>query len=158
MINEEQIEVFVNAITNYYKKMGGEFSEINVSTPFLANKDKIKKEIDGDYTGIIKIKGKFSGVVCFNASKEILDKMLKIMYNETNSNNHMLKDLVGEVANIISGNARKNVYFGDKFQISTPKVVTGIPDEDLFSDSNSYVIPLEWNNSKASLLISIRTN
>ena len=75
-----------------------------------------------DYTGVISISGKREGVVYFTAPRAMLTVLLMKM-QETDFSHETMRDLVGEVANTISGNARKD--FGRDFVISVPSVLAG---------------------------------
>ena len=75
-----------------------------------------------DYTGVINISGKREGVVYFTAPRAMLTVLLIKMHENDFSHENMC-DLVGEGANTISGNARRD--FGREFVISAPNVVHG---------------------------------
>ena len=75
-----------------------------------------------EYTGIINITGKREGVVYFTAPKAMLTVLLMKM-QESDFSHETMRDLVGEVANTISGNARRD--FGRDFVISVPSVLSG---------------------------------
>jgi chemotaxis protein CheX len=64
------------------------------------------------------------------------------------------KDLVGEIANTLSGNAREE--FGSEFQISVPTVMVG-SEAGLSqrNDSRNYAIPLNWHSETAYLLVAL---
>jgi chemotaxis protein CheX len=63
-------------------------------------------------------------------------------------------DLVGEVANTISGNARKD--FGKDFMISVPQVVAGEPEKVAPPDNmRSFVIPINWRSHSAQLVVCL---
>ena len=63
-------------------------------------------------------------------------------------------DIVGEVANTISGNARQS--FGREFMISVPIVIRGEPEQiKLPKDILSFVIPINWRQNDSALVISL---
>jgi len=65
-----------------------------------------------------------------------------------------MKDLVGEIANTISGNARAS--FGEDFTISAPRVIDGpIESKMLDPKRRSYVLPIRWKSNGAQLIISL---
>ena len=65
-----------------------------------------------------------------------------------------LRDLVGEVANTLSGNARKD--FGRNFIISTPSVVTGSSSTIGYSpDTRPIVVPIDWRAYHANLVVCL---
>jgi chemotaxis protein CheX len=65
-----------------------------------------------------------------------------------------MRDLVGEVANTISGNARRD--FGRDFVISVPSVLSGErPEIPQKPGSRSFVIPINWRSHSAKLIVSL---
>jgi chemotaxis protein CheX len=106
-----------------------------------------------DYTGIIRVSGVCNGVVLFTAPKAMLCVMLMRM-QETDLGHDNLSDLVGEIANTLSGSARK--YFGHQFNISVPSVMHGrdMPVE-YPENTRPIVIPIAWRNHHARLVVCV---
>ncbi len=83
----------------------------------------------------------------------MLRHLLTVM-KETNQSEENLLDAVGEIANTISGNARK--YFGENMVISIPEKVSGLPSKlDHQSRRHAYVIIIKWKHYSASLIVDI---
>ena len=73
---------------------------------------------------------------------------------EPDSSLSMMKDLLGEMANTISGNARTE--FGADFIITPPKVVEGVPGLSyLPKERQSYITPFTWRGYQAMIGICI---
>ena len=108
----EKIDVFVEGIENYFKVSCG--TPARVGTPFLTSNADVY--ID-DYTGIIGIAGNYSGSVFFSAPERMLMRILRDLGLMCTKEANLL-DLVGEISNILSGNARRS--FGSKFNILPP--------------------------------------
>jgi len=73
---------------------------------------------------------------------------------ETDISDSNLRDLVGEVANTLSGNARKD--FGRSFVISTPSVVTGAAANIGYAaDTRPIVVPIDWRTYHANLVVCL---
>ena len=106
-----------------------------------------------EYTGVINISGKREGVVYFTAPKAMLTVLLMKM-QENDFSHETMRDLVGEVANTISGNARRD--FGRDFVISVPSVLSGekpaIPQKP---GQRSFIIPINWRSHSAKLVVSL---
>ena len=69
--------------------------------------------------------------------------VLLMKMNESNVTHDNLRDLVGEVANTISGNVRRD--FGKDFVISVPTVVSGHAQSiQLPPGCRPVVIPINW--------------
>ena len=147
-MKEEDLSVFIDGATHYFNQMSA--NPATVLTPYLKDNDEA---IVHEYTGIIGISGYRKGCVYFSAPKKLLVNLLHNL-QESDTSHNAICDLVGEVANTISGNARS--YFGSEFMISVPVVVDGQPSNiKLPTDLRSYVIPVVWNNHEASVVISL---
>jgi chemotaxis protein CheX len=74
---------------------------------------------------------------------------------ESDFSHETMRDLVGEVANTISGNARKD--FGRDFVISVPSVLAGErPDIPTTAGMRSFVIPINWRSHSAKLIVALK--
>jgi chemotaxis protein CheX len=150
MLNEAEVSVFVDGVLNYFS------SAVNhaavCGTPFLALEQQ--PEIS-DYTGMVKVTGKRSGVVLFTAPKTMLSVMLMRM-QEPDMCHENLCDLVGEIANTLSGNARRD--FGSQFNISVPEIVSGKDCQvDYPASTRPIVIPIDWRNYHARLVVALNS-
>lgn len=148
-MKEEKIQVFIDGVNRYFNEVNR--LNIDIGTPYLVENEKPKAH---DYTGIIGISGgRYKGCVYFTAPQVLLKHILLSMHEEDNSDDNM-RDLVGEIANTISGNARSE--FGENFMISVPVVIAGAPDDIyLPKDSRSYVIPLKYKNYHAAIVVCL---
>jgi chemotaxis protein CheX len=139
-MQEKDLQVFIDGTMHYFKQVCEE-SAI-VGTPYLLD---TKDKICYDYTGIIGISGRRKGCVYFTAPSIMLTHLLIAMG---------YCDIVGEVANTISGNARQS--FGREFMISVPIVIGGEPEQiKLPKDILAFVIPINWRQNDAALVISL---
>ena len=147
-MNEGKIQAFVDITVNYFNQIGGE--PARVEPPYM------RKEGDSpihDFTGVIGISGSRKGAIYFTASSKLLANVLGA-HGESQVTQEMLADMVGEIANTISGNARS--YFGHEFMISVPVVLLGRPSDIRLPDNiRSFVIPLSWHGAKAHLLVCL---
>jgi chemotaxis protein CheX len=105
-----------------------------------------------EYTGVITIAGKRKGIVYFTASRPMLTVLL-MRLGETDMTHENMCDLVGEVANQISGNARRD--FGSEFMISVPRVVAGQTPQQTPPNVRSFVIPINWRSHSAQLVVAL---
>ncbi len=84
----------------------------------------------------------------------MLLKVLLLSIGEQDTSTDNMCDMVGEVANTISGNARRE--FGQDFMISVPIVVAGRLDQIVVPEQlRSFVIPINWRGYDSSLVISL---
>ncbi len=147
-MHETDLQVFINGTTHYFHQTAKE--KATVGTPYLLD---TRQTVCYDFTGIIGVSGRRKGCVYFTAPTQMLNVLLARIGEETFDNEYRC-DIVGEVANTISGNARKE--FGRDFMISVPIVLAGEPDKiKLPSDIRSFVIPIDWSECHAALVISL---
>lgn len=147
-MNESDLRVFIDGAIHYFSQMSA--SPATIQTPFLRDNDDA---VAHEYTGIIGISGRKKGCVYYTAPGSLL-KHLLLTIGEDDTSHDAMCDLVGEVANTISGNARS--YFGPEFLISVPVVVDGKPDRiRLPQELRSYVIPVLWRNYESAVVISL---
>jgi len=147
-MDDKRLTIFVQTIAHYLTQTAS--LELILGTPYL---NENKEPMTYDFTGIIGVSGGYKGCVYFTAPRALLKHMLLSM-GESELHDENLNDMVGEVANIISGNARKDL--GQEFMISVPVVVRGELDEIyLPKNIRSYVIPLFWNSYRAAIVISL---
>jgi chemotaxis protein CheX len=145
MLKEAEIRTFIDGTTNYFEIAAQQAA--TVGSPYLVT--------DGnpgayEYTGVISISGARSGIVYFTAPRGMLTVLLMRM-QETDTSDENIKDLVGEVANTISGNARRD--FGKNFHISVP--VVHDTEKVAAPHSRSYVIPINWRTHSAKLVVCL---
>ena len=147
MLQEQELKTFVDGTTNYFEVSAQQ--PATIGSPYLVTKGKPGVH---DYTGIITISGKREGVVYFTAPRAMLTVLLMKM-QETDFSHETMKDLVGEVANTISGNARRD--FGHDFVISVPSVMAGDKVE-IPADMRPFVIPINWRSHSAKLVVALK--
>lgn len=147
-MSERTLQVFIDGVVRYFEHVEG--AQVSVGTPYLVdNNDPAAFDI----TGIIGVTGPYRGCVYFTAPR-ILVKHLLLQMGEPDTCAEHVFDLVGEVANTISGNARGE--FGKAFNISVPIVIEGAPDSIYLPDNlRSYVIPIYWRHYSAAVVISL---
>lgn len=147
-MSEKTLQVFIDGVINYFRHTSDK--DVKVGTPYLVEN---ANPAAFDYTGIIGVSGPYRGTVYFSAPKLLLTHLLLSM-GEKDTSVENIVDLVGEVANTISGNARTE--FGQEFMISVPVVVEGAPGRiHLPKDLRSYVIPVYWKAYSAAVVVCL---
>lgn len=148
-MKEKRLQVFIDGVNRYFNEANN--MDIEIGTPYLVEN---KMPEAHDFTGIIGISGPYRGSVYFTAPRVLLSHLL-VSIGETDSSEENMMDLVGEIANTISGNAR--LEYGEEFMISVPLVVRGIPDEIyLPKEARSFVIPITWKHYDAAIVICLQ--
>jgi len=148
-MSEDKIQIFIDSLINYFSRSSD--IAVKVGTPFLEANHSPKAM---DFTGIIGISGNYKGCVYFTAPRVML-KHLILSLGENNTSEENMIDMVGEVANTLSGNARREL--GRDFMISVPMVVEGAPSNiHLPKELRSYVIPINWKSYNAAVVICLK--
>ena len=149
MVNEAEIRTFVVGATHYFEVAARQSAAIG--SPYLVTEGTPTVH---EYSGLIGVSGKRTGTVCFTAPRAMLMVLLMRM-NETDTSDENMRDLVGEVANTISGNARRD--FGRDFEISVPEVHTSPKGGRVPMPANvrSFVIPINWRSHSAKLIVCL---
>lgn len=147
-MDENDIQVLIDGTVHYFRATVGQSTE--VGAPYLVEN---RKPVISDFTGVIAISGIYHGCVYFTAPRAMLRHILMVN-GEERADSDFMADVVGEVANTISGNARR--YFGNEFEISVPRVFQAPPASDeLELSERSFVIPITWRQYRASLVVSL---
>lgn len=147
-MSEDTLKVFIDGVVQYFLHTSDR--DVKVGTPYLIENTK---PTAFDYTGIIGISGPYKGTVYFTAPRILLTHLL-LSIGEKDTSTENILDIVGEVANTISGNARSE--FGQEFMISVPVMLEGAPNSiQLPAHLRSYVIPIYWKAYSAAVVICL---
>jgi chemotaxis protein CheX len=147
-MKERYLKVFVESAMHYFEHLSKESAEIQV--PYLI---EYNEPLIYDYTGIIGVSGTYLGYVFFTAPKPMMHFLLETQNENEYSEDNCL-DVVGEIANTMAGNARRDL--GDEFHISVPLKVAGQPERMLLAEnSRSFVIPIRYSIYLAALVVSL---
>ncbi len=115
------INPFLNATLNVIETMA--FVKAKAEKPYL-KKDNVAQ---GDVSGIVGITGAVRGTVSITFDEFSILKIVSNMFGEEMKEiNHEISDAVGELTNMISGQARQEIEkTGKILQGAIPTVVTG---------------------------------
>lgn len=115
------INPFINATSNVLETMA--FIKSVPGKPYL-KKDDVAK---GDVTGVIGITGETNGTIAVTFEEACILKIVSNMFGEEmTSLNSEVADAVGELTNMISGQARRELEgLGKVFEAAIPSVVSG---------------------------------
>ncbi|BBO66547.1 chemotaxis protein CheX [Desulfosarcina alkanivorans] len=113
------INPFVNAVKKIFNTM--------IEVPFKLGKPSLKKDNVPQYeiSGIIGLSGTVTGCVVINLSKDIaLQLVSALIGDEVTELDDDCTDAIGEIANMIAGNAKTD-FPSEGTSISVPSVVIG---------------------------------
>jgi chemotaxis protein CheX len=152
-MTEEDLKVFIKGAQRFFSEVTPR--PVKVSTPYVR---KPEDHFLYDYSAVIGVSGSQRGMVYFSAPHPMVVELIANL-GVKGEDEEACADYVGEIANTIAGNAR--AHFDSSFMISVPVVFSGITAEQKVHFPRGapvFVIPLEWNNHQASLVISLRDN
>jgi chemotaxis protein CheX len=148
-MQDKDIHVFLESIQNYFRQSSGE--EVRTGTPYVKEPDE---KILMEYTGLIGISGHMRGCVYFTTSRKFVEDFTRGLLEEDEIPEAAIRDMIGEIANNIAGNASETFQSG--FLISVPAIVTGDPATTSINlEIPAYVIAIEWRGHQAYLVIGI---
>ena len=146
------VNPFISATVKVLETMAS--TKVNPDKPFL-KKDKIAR---GDVTGIIGITGEANGTISVTFDEgSILGIVSKMFGEELTEINAEISDAVGELTNMISGQARRKLEEnGREFKAAIPSVVTGKDHEINHITSGPIVaIPFKTDGGKFTIEICL---
>ena len=115
------INPFVSATMNVLETMA--FVKSEAGKPYLKTDDVAQ----GDVTGVIGITGEVNGSISVTFDEGSILKVVSNMFGEEMTElNNEVADAVGELTNMISGQARRGLEEQGKiFEAAIPSVITG---------------------------------
>ena len=147
-MNDKILKVLGESAVEYFVGATGE--KAYADAPYVKGIDEL---ILLDYTGLIGISGSNRGAIYITCSKQMLTEITSIILSN-DLEGVDIADMVGEIANTVSGNAQKAL--GGGFMISVPVIVKGRFDHFKFQiRPPTYVIPIVWREHKSYLVIGI---
>eukprot|EP01034_Spumella_vulgaris_P010836 gene10836-13756_t len=131
-LRPEDIEVFSEAITHFFNTCTGETA--NVRSAYLIEHGPAV--LWNDFNGLIEISGAYTGSVCFSAPRALLSHVLLKM-GESVFTDDRHADIVGEIANTLSGRARR--HFGEGLSIAPGQLSFELV-ESIFLDESDDIV------------------
>jgi chemotaxis protein CheX len=118
-VEVEYIHPFIDALKKLFETM--------IEVPYRLGKPSVKNGTVPEYeiSGIIGLSGTVTGCVVINLSKEIALQMVSALIgDEVKELDGDCTDAIGEIANMIAGNAKTN-FPSSGTTISVPSVIVG---------------------------------
>ncbi len=115
------VNPFINATLSVLETMA--FIEVRAGKPYV----KIDNVAVGDITGILGLTGVANGTIAVTFEERCILTIVSNMFGETMEKlDDDISDAVGELTNMISGQARRELeLMGKVFKAAIPSVVTG---------------------------------
>ncbi|MEE4356155.1 MAG: chemotaxis protein CheX [Desulfococcaceae bacterium] len=120
-IDGRLIRPFINATLNVLKTMA--FTEALASEPYMKNKETA----NGDVSGVIGMTGDHNGSLSVSFPENIILAVVSNMFGEEMKVvDDEIRDAVGEITNMISGQARQELELVDvSLDAAIPTVISG---------------------------------
>ena len=120
-MNVELINPFLTATVNVIKTMA--FTDVKPGKPFI----KKDSQATGDVSAVIGITGQSEGSLSVSFTEPCICNIVSNMFGESiTSVNHEVEDAVGEITNMISGDARRELSEKNiMLKAAIPSVITG---------------------------------
>ncbi len=144
------INPFINATINVLETMA--FLKVTAGKPYL-KKDEFAQ---GDITGVIGLTGDANGTISVTFEEGCILEIVSNMLGETMTSINMeIADAVGELTNMISGQARRELSErGKVFNAAIPSVVSG-KKHSIIHYSDGPKIALPFRTDKGNFTIEI---
>jgi chemotaxis protein CheX len=146
-LKAQDIKIFSDAAVSFFEQTTKK--RATVRTAYLL--DSQDAVVWDDFQGLIELDGKYQGSVAFSAPRGLLSHVLLLM-GERDYSDASHRDIVGEIANQMSGYARR--HFGGSMEISPPRVLTERQAPAVGAgDAVPFVIPMVWERYEAHLVV-----
>lgn len=147
-MNVEYINPFIKASEYLFR----EYLELDleIGNPFLINDGSALNEV----SGIIGLAGDSTGAVVLTLSRETSMALVSLFANhEYKFISNEVLDGIGEIVNIIAGNAKKYID-NQKISISLPGVVTG-RDYNIHWPENVPIIGIPFISALGKMVLNV---
>jgi chemotaxis protein CheX len=144
------VNPFIEATTHVLQSMA--FTKTKPGTPYL-KKDTIAR---GDVTGIVGLIGEARGTISVSFTEECILSIVSNMFGEEVTEiNDEVKDAVGEILNIVSGQARQKLEgIGRMIKGAIPTVISG-KDHTITHITKQPIVAVPFESEKGSFTIEI---
>ena len=118
---EQYIQPFIDVTKSTFKDFVG--TEISAGRPFFEQKDSANK---WDISGVIGLSGEARGAVVIGMKTALAIRLTDMLTSTKHSDiDEEVVDAIGEMVNIIAGNAKKGLEETFRLVISLPSIVQG---------------------------------
>jgi chemotaxis protein CheX len=149
-MNVEYINPFLKATTNVLKTMA--FTEATSGKPYL-KKDQVA---GGDISGVIGITGETEGSLSVSFSEASICFIVSNMFGEpVTAVNNEVEDAVGELTNMISGDARRELAEkGIMLTAGIPTVISG-KNHTIKHMTNGPIIAIPFSTQAGTFIVEV---
>ena len=138
---EKYIQPFIDVCKNVFREFLG--AELKEDRPYFAGADTVN---EWDVSAVIGLTGEARGAVVISMKKELAMRLTATL---TGSSHTWLDaevvDAIGEIINIIAGNAKKDLEEAFRLVISLPAIVEGKEHSIKWPTSQARIICIPFN-------------
>ncbi|MDR3199833.1 MAG: chemotaxis protein CheX [Spirochaetales bacterium] len=153
---ERYIQPFIDVCKNVFKEFVG--AEIKEGRPYFAEKDSAN---EWDLSAVIGLTGEARGAVVISMKTDLALRVTDILTgSKHNRLDDEVLDAIGEIVNIIAGNAKKGLEEAFHLVISLPTIVQGKEHTVKWPNSQTRIICIPFNlfeKDTFTLLIAIES-
>ncbi|MBW1802860.1 MAG: chemotaxis protein CheX [Deltaproteobacteria bacterium] len=144
------INPFIEATLHILETMA--YTKVEAGKPYL-KEDNVAR---GDVTGVIGLTGSTNGTISVSfTEKSILSIVSNMFGEEIKELNDEIKDAVGEITNMISGQARQKLdEMGKSLKAAIPSVIMG-KDHSITHITKNPVIAIPFNTQDGEFTIEV---
>jgi chemotaxis protein CheX len=118
---EKYIVPFIEICQSVFKNLGG--LTISAGRPYIADKKVVE---DWQVSAIIGLSGEARGAVVISMKEDLALRLASHLFKtEFTELNEDVKDVIGEIVNIIAGNAKERLEHEFALNISLPTIICG---------------------------------
>ncbi|GAB4442960.1 MAG: hypothetical protein OHK0011_25290 [Turneriella sp.] len=148
-MKDAELKHFVDSTLKYFQNATGSAATLGI--PYVKKPDE---DLYCDFTGIIGISGSRRGAIYVCTPRPLLVELAKVVTGQGEVSEEAVRDMVGELANTIAGNATQ--AFDRNFQISVPVIIEGRPRSiSIQLETPAFVLPAEWKGVRFSVIVGI---
>lgn len=151
---EKYIHPFIEVCENVFKEFIG--MELSAERPYFIDKKDVH---DWDISAVIGLTGEARGAVVISMKKNLAIKVTDMLTEtkHTDIDDEVL-DAIGEIINIIAGNAKRGLEEMFRLVISLPTIVRGVNHSISWPNEQARIICIPFkimNEETFSLLLAI---
>jgi chemotaxis protein CheX len=153
---EQYIQPFIDVCKNVFKEFVG--TELNAGRPYITETNALT---EWDISAIIGLTGEARGAVVISMRKNLILKLTEMLTNAKHTDiDDDVADAMGEIINIIAGNAKKGLEKDFHLVISLPTIVQGKNHSIKWPNSQARIICIPFNvlgNDAFNLSVAIES-
>jgi chemotaxis protein CheX len=149
---EQYIQPFIDVCRNVFKEFLG--CDLTAERPYFTSQDTVN---EWDISAIIGLTGEARGAVVISMKADLAVRLTGILTGAQHSVvDDDVVDAIGEIINIIAGNAKKGLEEAFRLVISLPTIIEGTKHTVKWPNSHARIICIPFNIfEKDSFFLSV---